>query len=198
MTRGNTTVRLFAEDRAHEAFVRALVKRLARETALDLRVHIGIAQGGHGRAITELELYQKTKSGDPADVLAVVIDANCGGWNQSRTDIGEKVDASQAGAVVIGCPDPHVERWFLADPVSLSQALGLVVSREKRKCERGYYKRKLVNALRHAGQFVTLGGIEFAEEIVECMDLYRAGRNEPSRKHFVDDLRSAFRLRLRS
>jgi hypothetical protein len=45
---------------------------------------------------------------------------------------------------------------------------------------------------------VTLGGIEFAEEIVECMDLYRAGKDEPSLKHFIDELRSALRTRAKA
>jgi hypothetical protein len=35
-----------------------------------------------------------------------------------------------------------------------------------------------------------LGGIEFAEDLVASMDLYRAGKNEKSLKHFVDDLRA--------
>jgi hypothetical protein len=141
MTRRTATVSLFAKDRAHEAFVRALVRRLAAEDeefSIDARVHIGVAQGGHGRVISELELYQRARSDRPTDILAVIIDANCAGWNKTRADVGAKVDASQAVTVVIGCPDPHIERWFLADPDLLSRTFGLTVSRERRKCNKDF------------------------------------------------------------
>jgi hypothetical protein len=35
------------------------------------------------------------------------------------------------------------------------------------------------------------GGMELADEIVEAMDLYRAGKNEPTLKRFADDLKAA-------
>jgi hypothetical protein len=35
----------------------------------------------------------------------------------------------------------------------------------------------------------TLGGIEFARDIVEELDLYRAGKHDRSLGAFVDDLR---------
>jgi hypothetical protein len=44
-----------------------------------------------------------------------------------------------------------------------------------------------------AGHIVTLGGAEFAEEIVNSIDLYRAARNAPSLGHFIDDVRSVLR-----
>ena len=93
-------------------------------------------------------------------------------------------------AHVVGCPDPHIERWFLADPTSLKDALGMHVTLSTRKCERSLYKTRLVEALTAAGQVLTLGGIEFATEIVDAVDLYRAGKNEPSLKHFIEGLRS--------
>ena len=40
---------------------------------------------------------------------------------------------------------------------------------------------------------MTLGGAEFAEEIITAADLFRAGKNEPSLKHFVDELRGLMR-----
>lgn len=56
----------------------------------------------------------------------------------------------------------------------------------RKKCERHRYKTVLARAIVEAGHPPTLGGIEFAREIVEAMDLYRAGRAEASLKHFVD------------
>ena len=45
--------------------------------------------------------------------------------------------------------------------------------------------------MRSGGHPPTLGGIEFAAELVGEMDLYRAGENEPSLQHFIDDFRQA-------
>lgn len=45
----------------------------------------------------------------------------------------------------------------------------------------------LSKAIVDAGHPNTLGGIEFAQELVASMDLYRAAKNEASLKHFLDD-----------
>lgn len=44
-----------------------------------------------------------------------------------------------------------------------------------------------------AGYPPTLGGIEFAREIVQAMDLYRAKKTDRSLKHFIDDAIAMFR-----
>lgn len=93
----------------------------------------------------------------------------------------------------MACPDPHVERWYLADPESFKEVVGHQPTIGKKKCVRDYYKNALANAVRKAGHPATLGGIEFAQELVERMDLYRAGKNERSLKAFVDDLRGRLR-----
>lgn len=38
------------------------------------------------------------------------------------------------------------------------------------------------------------GGIEFAAELAEAMDLYRAGRADASLRAFLDDLRAALKI----
>jgi hypothetical protein len=75
---------LFVEDRAHEEFLRALLYRLAREEKTSVIVHVRSARGGHGRALTELSLYQQSivkSAGDllRPDMLVVAIDANYAG-----------------------------------------------------------------------------------------------------------------------
>ena len=40
---------------------------------------------------------------------------------------------------------------------------------------------------------ITLGGAEFADDIVEHMDLFVAGKNEPSLKHFWDEVKALMR-----
>jgi len=81
----------------------------------------------------------------------------------------------------------------MADPESLTAIIGAEPKKERRKCERDRYKKLLVEAIRQGGQIVTLGGIEFATDIVLSMDLYRASKNEPSLKSFIDDMRSILR-----
>lgn len=61
------------------------------------------------------------------------------------------------------------------------------------KCARDHYKALLSNAIRSAGHFPALGGMEFAEELSSKMDLYRAGRNDRSLGNFLDGLRAALR-----
>jgi hypothetical protein len=67
---------------------------------------------------------------------------------------------------------------------------------EREKCERDYYKAALSSTIRQAGHLVPLGGIEFAPDLVEKMDLFRAGKNDKSLKAFVDELKKAL-LRLK-
>jgi hypothetical protein len=94
--------------------------------------------------------------------------------------------------VVIGTPNPCIERWLLADPVSFSATFG-VQPKIGRANTRRAWKHRLVEALEAADQVVVQGGAEFAEEIFEPMDLYRAGQSDPTIQVFADDLRAAFR-----
>ncbi len=87
---------------------------------------------------------------------------------------------------VIACPDPHVERWYLADPESFKEVIGVGPKVSRKKCERDYYKSILQQAILDAGHPPTLGGIEFAREIVENMDFYRARKGERSLNHFLN------------
>lgn len=187
---------LFAEDVGHERFLHALVRRLAREAGATVDVRPRSARGGHGRARSELKLYQQAVTHTP-DVLLVAIDANCVGWDEARKSVASDVDTTRFARTVIACPDPHIERWFMSDPPSLAEALGAQVSLERRKCERDVYKQQFAAALRSAGQILTLGGAEFADEVVDAMDLFRAGKNEPSLKHCIDDLRAALKPTVR-
>lgn len=187
----SVAVDVFAEDRAHEEFIKALIQRLAREEGVSVDVHIRAARGGHPRAIAELDLYQRSVTAGVAgliqpDLLVVVIDANCRRYAAARNSIVEAVHRTFRGRTAVACPDPHVERWYLADPISFTRAIGKQPKLGKRKCDRERYKNILSEAVRAAGHPVLLGGIEFAKEIVDAMDLYRAGKSEKSLKHFLD------------
>ncbi len=191
-------VDLFVEDRAHEEFLKPLISRIASEEGIQVSTRVRSARGGHARAIQELKLYgkllEKNALGEEhPDMLIVAIDGNCTTFAKKRTEIQTTVRVPSFDRLVVACPDPHVERWYLADPNSFQSVVGQrpIVSREK--CMRDYYKKALTRAVREAGHPVTLGGIEFAPELVAAMDLHRAGRTDHSLRAFVDELRAKLR-----
>ena len=191
-------VDLFVEDLAHEVFVGALTNRIAREEQVALSVQARSARGGHPRALEEFGTYQAliekgALANRTPDLIVVLIDGNCATSRKKRAEIQKATRPRLLDRLVAGCPNPHVERWFLADPDSFHRVVGYrpVVGREK--CEREHYKRLLTDAIRKGSQPATLGGIELAAELVEAMNLYRAGRNDSSLRAFVGDLRSRFR-----
>lgn len=187
-------VRLFVEDIAHERFLDALVRRISREEEVKSRILTGSGKGGASRAFEELKLFQRAiRNRELPDLLVVAIDTNCHGWNQRHKEVLKQVDVQLFPHCVVACPDPHVERWYLADPPSLVEKLGVKTVLSKRKCRRDLYKNVLRQVLRDAGHVLTLGGVEFADEIVSSMDFFRASKNEPSLKHCIDELRSALR-----
>jgi hypothetical protein len=107
-------VDLFAEDSAHDLFVSALLTRVLREAELRFQIHTRSAVGGHGRAVSELKLYQRAVAKGTAglkspDLLVVAIDANCKGYVDARNEIQSATDSSCAGDVIVACSDPHVE-----------------------------------------------------------------------------------------
>jgi hypothetical protein len=187
-------VDVFAEDAGHARFLEALIPVVATAEQAEVRLITRSARGGHGRVLSELELHFRLQE-ESGDVLVVAIDANCNGWNKVKTEIEARIPAGRYVGAAIACPDPHIERWYMADPVGLKDGpLEVTVRVEKRKCERNRYKIILEDGLRAAGHPVRLGGIEFAPEIVAGMDLYRACSNEPSLRNFIDSLKRALRL----
>jgi len=192
------TVDLFVEDQAQEEFVGALVRRLARENARNVELRIRCARGGHGRATSELRLYQRSaEKGLGAvtvpDFLVIAIDANCKRPAEARREIEEALSDRFRPLAAIACPDPHIERWYVADPASFKTVVGASPRSARRKCERGYYKGILSQAVKQAGHVPTLGGIEFARELVDAMDFDRAAQTERGIKPFLQDLYRRFR-----
>jgi hypothetical protein len=195
-------VDLFVEDIAHEEFLKPLLSRIAGEEDIEVAVRVRSARGGHGRAVEEFKRYQTVvergaASATHPDLLIVGIDGNCSTFARKRAEIQSAARATFSDRLVVACPDPHVERWYLADPDSFQSVVGQRPTVGRKKCARDYYKDALAKAVRQAGHPPTLGGIEFARDIVGGMDWYRAGRNNRSFKAFVDDLRGSLR-RLRA
>lgn len=188
-------VDIFVEDRAHEDFMVALVERTADGLNKAVEIRVRSARGGHGRTLNELEIYQKSILEGIAglsvpDVLVISIDANCSPYTKMRKIISRVIDTALKGNAVIACPDPHIERWYLADAVSFRGIVGPLRPLGRRKCERDFYKEILSRAVAGGGHVPILGGIEFARELAQSMNLFRAGKSERSLKAFVSDLRA--------
>ena len=190
---------LFLEDRAHEEFISAVVLRLASEGGWEPELHFRSVVGGHGKAVAELESYQqKVRQRGLGlsfpDLLIIGIDANCKPYPTARTEIQNAVADDFKHLAVIACPEPHIERWYMADPTGFHSVVGAFPRPGKRKCERDRYKMILSRAVEQGGHPPMLGGIEFARELVEAMDFYRAGRAERSLKAFLEDLSARLRI----
>ena len=186
-------VDIFAEDLAHEKFLEPMLERVAREEGVKVWTRVISARGGHGRAIREFKNYQRTKDKldrEPGALVVVGIDGNCSTFAKAREEIQNSTIPTLIDQLVVACPDPHVERWYLADPKSFETVVGHRPRILSNKCERDYYKHVLSEAVNKAGHPTPLGGIEFAPELVEEMNLYRAGRSNSSLKAFLGDLRA--------
>lgn len=192
------TVDLFAEDKGHEEFLKPLIHRVAADEKRKVTVKVRSARGGHGVTLRELKLYQRSvlsNVGDLSlpDLLVVARDSNCRSYTETTNEIRNELDAAFANRTILACPDPHVELWYLADLDAFSNVVGVRPSMAAAKCEKGYYKNILASAVIAAGHPPTLGGIEFARELVSAMDLYVAGKTDACLRHFVQDLRNALR-----
>src|SRR5262249_37347827 len=128
------------------------------------------------------------------DLLVVAIDTNCKGFAEAAGEVSNRLEPSFRERAILACPDPHIERWYLADAASFRTVVGAGPVLGKKKCERDLYKKILRTAIAKAGHLPTLGGIEFAQELVDSMDLYRAGKFEGNLKHFIDDAIDALRM----
>ena len=190
----------FLEDIAHEKFVTALVRRVGQEAGLASEVleHIVYnASGGKGRTMTELRRFLRDVERGivpPTPVLVVAIDGNCHGYTEKHNEIRRVAeDYGYAGQLVCAIPDPHIERWYMADPGGLQQAIGARVRPvlPAYKCERGRYKRAILGVFADVGIKPLLGGAEYGNDVVEAMDLYAAQQADPALKHFVDHLKAA-------
>jgi hypothetical protein len=191
-------VDLYCEDSGHELFARALLLRLARELGVRVTVQTMSGRGGHGRALSEFHIWQSTMAKGGAglshpDLLVLIIDANCRGWSDCRRDLSGEINRELFPAHVIGCPDPHVEHWCFADPVAIQTVFGRPCPRDPGKCERSWYKHLLRETVQESGQLILTTEMEFAPDLVEVMDLFTAGRNQPSLRHFADDIRKALK-----
>jgi hypothetical protein len=191
----------FLEDVGQENFLKSLVKRVAQENGLDPHevIHdVRNATGGRGAVLDELRHFLRDVGRErerPFDLLVVAIDGDCRGYRERRDEIQDIVEQSgYPSTVICAVPNPHIERWYLADPRGLQQVLDAAVVPEvpSYKCERGRYKQALRDAIRQTGIIAPLGGLEYGAEIAEVLDRFTVGKVDAGFKHFVDALREGF------
>lgn len=185
-------VALFVEDNAHRKVIGALLRRVADESGLTVRLDWRSAVGGRGRVVQELKRYLRdlTTQGGHPDLIVVATDANCIGLQQRIRE----VDASAAASpVVLAVPDPHIERWLLLDGAAFKSVFGKGCDAPDKKCDRGRYKHQLFEAVHATGVVPQLGGIEYAKDIVQHMDIEKVARVDSSFGLFVNELRRVFR-----
>lgn len=193
----------FLEDIGQERFLKALVNRVAQEMGLPsrrLRHEVRNATGGRGVVLDELRRFLRDVNHErerPFALLVVAIDGDCRGYRERRDEIRAIVEQSgYHGLVICAVPNPHIERWYLADPHGLQQVLEVSSIPEvpSYKCERGRYKQALRDAIRQTGIIAPLGGLEYGPDIAEILDLYTVGKADAGFKHFLDELQAGLAL----
>jgi hypothetical protein len=191
-----TDVVCFGEDRGHQAVIGSILSRIAAEEGVTVTIDWRVARRGHGAVTNELKSLLgdlQRERGDFPSLIVVATDANCVGYNARRGEITSLTDRVPNLRVVCAIPDPHVERWLLLDSAAFKSVLGVGCDAPDQKCERDRYKSALRSAIRGAGFTPEAGGIEYAEDIVNAMNLDRSGRQDTSLGRFLDETRLIFR-----
>lgn len=185
-------IALFGEDYAHRLVIGALVQRLADAAGIAVRLDWRNAVRGHGQVVREFDIYLRDlhRQGSRPDLIIVATDSNCSGLNERTREL-ERPDAP--APVIMAIPDPHIERWLLLDGAAFRDAVGRGCDAPDQKCDRARYKRLLIDAICAAGITPSIGGIEFAEDIVRLMDIPRAAQADQSLNRFVRQIRQTFR-----
>ncbi len=192
-------VAFFLEDIGHARFLTNLTSRISLEEDIHLDVLVFNATGGAPRLDSEFNRFMRDYSHQYApefDLVIVAKDTDCRGVQVVVNELMQKVEQSRYyERTVVAAPEPHIECWYLADPKAIQRILRSpsLPAVPDSKCGRGRFKERLIQAVKDAGVLPSLGGIEYAESIVEEMDIYEACRNVPSLQRFVSDLRAALR-----
>lgn len=189
---------LFVEDTAHQVVIGELVQRIANDHSIPVKLIWLNAEGGHGNVVSTFHDYLRdlARQGQPLlDLIIVATDANCSGLNErirEITRISNMVN-TPIPPIVPAIPDPHIERWLLLDGAAFSRLFGTGCDAPDQKCDRRAYKSRLIQALRNSGINTRLSGIEYAQDLVQEMDLDRAKRSDRSLQLFLDNLANQFR-----
>lgn len=186
---------LFVEDYGHETFINTLVKRLACENGIEVKIENRNVRGGYGKVITEYQSYLRDLRREMdrlPDLLIAATDANCKGYLERRREI-EETNKEFKNFTVYAIPDPHIERWLLLDSAAFKSVLGKGCDAPDQKCSKDRYKKLLLEAIQNAGVTPPLGGMEYAEDLVNTMNLQRMEQADASFGKFLKDLQNKFK-----
>ncbi len=183
---------LIVEDVAQEKFVGRLAARICRECGFAVNISILSARLGFpkvlGRVEDALAEWVTGQAPLPHGVI-IAADSNCQGVARRRNQILKRAEALRE-QLILAVPNPHVERWFLIDSHAFKEVLGRGCMAPDEKCDKDRYKRLLAQAVRDAGIDPLIGGIEYAEDLADALDLDRAEANDESLGSFIRDLRA--------
>ncbi len=185
----------FLEDIGHEFFIKALIERVCHNVQIDHIIRN--ASGGKGRVLTELKNFLWDMKGSLLDgFLIVAIDSNCSPYKEMRKKIAKIVGENLSTLYALAIPNPHIERWYMLDTSALNKILGVKKTQpvKKAKCKKDYYKNLFDKIIKESNKVAPLGAPDFAEEIVQEMDLYEAGKNDSSFKQFIDDVKRLVKI----
>lgn len=190
-------IALFCEDSFHEKFIGALIQRLEDERQVGVNPVFLSSQGGLSRMHGEFKDFLRDLARDRQalpDAVIVVADANCLGHNGRKALMdGALSHYPQFQQLVsYAIPDPHIERWMLADPRAFQTVFGRGCTTPAVKCAKDEYKRLLRKEIQDSGIYASLGGEEFAEDVVKAMDLGYVETREDSLGRFLQNLKGLF------
>jgi len=188
---------LFCEDSFHELYATALIEKISSDIDVAVAVRAYSATGGLSRMHHEfgdfLKDIDRGAVGLP-DLILVLLDANCVGYTERKKLIDSVVKSkfpALANLVMVGIPDPHIERWMLVDPVAFRKVFGVGCTLPAIKCEKGHYKKLLRSEIAASGITAPLGGQEFASDLVAELSMGSIAK-ENSLRLLVNGLRQCF------
>jgi len=188
-------IALFGEDFGHEQYIIALIQRLGNQCGIEMTVKPYNVVGGHGKALSELRGFvndiRRGRVGPP-DILVVAIDANCRSYGDVKKEI-YGITKELIEITICAVPDPHIERWMLIDSNAFKRVFDVGCNIPDSKCEKDRFKKILLNEIQSSGLKPQLGGMEFAEDIVNGLNLKYVGKSDQSLGNLINDLRDAFK-----
>jgi hypothetical protein len=174
-------VTCFFEDVAQERFLKALIERAGARLGPQLTIRVRNATHG-SRVWKELASYfQDLEKGVEAqpDLLVVSLDSDCKNRGEVRKEVQSLADRyGFLKPLVCAIAEPHVERRYLEDQEALAKLFpGIKSQKLKYKCEKDWYKKALVEAIRSAGIEPLLGGAEYGADIAQHMNPQRLDKS---------------------
>lgn len=191
------SIGLFLEDLAQAEFAHAFIDKVFSQCGIaPYEMHIRNARGGKTRVYSQFRDYLKDYQGFAAvgyDLTIAMIDTDCESPPAHVVKLQRiQADCGYVSPVIYATPHPYVEAWYLADPSGVQRVAGCPATPfvPIGECNSTLYKEALINAFIAGGVVPTAGGVEYAADIVQAMNLYTATRTLPELDQFVGELRT--------